>query len=42
MDFKQLLENKVLVASIAGGIILLLVIFILCGTIAASKKAEGK
>ena len=40
MDFKQLLENKVLVASIAGGIILLLVIFILCGTIAASKKAD--
>ena len=40
MDFKQLLENKVLVASIAGGIILLLVIFILCGTIAASKKTD--
>ena len=40
MDFKQLLENKVLVASVAGGIILLLVIFILCGTIAASKKAD--
>ena len=40
MDFKQLLENKVLVASIAGGIILLLVIFIVCGTIAASSKAN--
>ncbi len=40
MDFKQLLENKVLVASIAGGIILLLVVFIICGTIAASSKAN--
>ena len=40
MDFKQLLQNKVLVASIAGGIILLLVIFIVCGTIAASSKAD--
>jgi len=40
MDFKQLLENKILVASIAGGIILLLVVFIICGTIAASSKAD--
>ena len=40
MDFKKILENKILLASIAGGIILLLVIFILCGTIAASNKAD--
>ena len=40
MDFKQILENKILVASIAGGIILLLVVFIICGTIAASNKAD--
>ena len=40
MDFKKLLENKILLASIIGGIVLLLVIFIICGTIAASNKAE--
>ena len=40
MDFKQLLENKVLVASIAGGIVILLIIFIICGTIASSSKAD--
>ena len=40
MDFKKLLENKILLASIIGGIVLLLVIFIICGTIAASNKTE--
>jgi len=40
MDFKKLLENKILLASIAGSIILLLVVFIICGTIAASNKAD--
>ena len=40
MDFKKLLENKILLASIAGAIVLLLVIFIICGTIAASNKAD--
>ena len=39
-QFKNILENKILVASIAGGIVLLLVIFIICGTVAASKKAD--
>ena len=38
MDFKQILENKILLASIVGGIVLLLIIFIICGTIAASNK----
>jgi len=42
MDFKQILENKILVASIAGGILLLLVVFIICGTIAATSKADKK
>jgi len=37
-QFKQILENKVLLASIIGGIVLLLVIFIICGTIAASNS----
>ena len=41
MDFKKLLENKVLLASIVGGIVLLLIIFIICGTIASSKKADS-
>lgn len=40
MDFKQLLQNKVLLASIIGGIVLLLIIFIICGTIAASNKSD--
>ena len=36
-QFKQILENKVLLASIVGGIVLLLVVFIICGSIAANK-----
>ena len=40
MDFKKLLENKILLASIIGGIVLLLVVFIICGTVAASNKAN--
>ncbi len=40
MDFKKLLENKVLLASVAGAIVLLLIIFIISGTIAASNKAD--
>ena len=41
MDFKKLLENKVLLASVIGGTVLLLIIFIICGTIASSKKADN-
>ena len=40
MDFKKLLENKILLASISGVIVLMLVIFIIAGTAAASKKAD--
>ena len=40
MDFNKLLENKVLLVSIIGAIVLLLAIFIICGSIAASKKAD--
>lgn len=42
MDFKQLLENKVLLASIIGGVVLLLIIFIVCGTIASSSKSKNE
>jgi len=42
MDFKNLLANKVLVAAIAGGVFLLLVIFIICGSIAASKSDNSQ
>ena len=43
MDIKQLLENKVLLASIIGGVVLLLVVFIICGTISASSsKSKGE
>ena len=41
MDFKKLLENKMLLASIVGGIVLLLVISIICGTVASSSKSNG-
>ena len=40
MDFNKLLQNKVLLASVIGGIVLLLVVFIICGTISASNKAD--
>ncbi len=42
MDFKQLLENKVLLASIIGGVVLLLIIFIVCGTIASTSKSKNE
>ena len=41
MDFKKLLENKILLASIVGGVVLLLIVFIICGTIAASSKSKN-
>lgn len=40
MDFNKLLENKALMASIVGGVVLLLAIFIICGTISATSKGE--
>lgn len=40
MDFKKILENKTLLAAIVGGIVLLLAVFIISGTIAASNKAD--
>ncbi len=42
MDFKQLLENKVLMTSIIGGVVLLLIIFIICGSIAANNNKSGE
>ena len=42
MDFKKLLENKVLLAAIAGGIVLLLIVFIICGAIASSGKDKSQ
>ncbi len=41
MDFKKLLENKVLLAAVGGGIVLLLLIFIICGAIAANSGSKG-
>ena len=40
MDFKQILENKTLLFAIIGSIVFLLVVFIICGTIAASNKTD--
>ena len=42
MDFKKLMENKVLLASIIGGVVFLLLVFIVCGTIANSKSANNE
>ncbi len=41
MDFKKLLENKVLLAAVGGGIVLLLLIFIICGAIAANSGSKS-
>ena len=41
MDFKQLLQNKVFIASVIGGVVFLLVVFIICGTIAANNKSNN-
>ena len=41
MDFKKLLENKVLLAAVAGGVVLLLLIFIICGAIASNSGSKG-
>ena len=41
MDFKKLLENKVLLAAVGGGIFLLLLIFIICGAIAANSGSKS-
>ena len=41
MDFKKLLENKILLAGIAGGIVLLLVVFVICGAIASSGSKNS-
>ena len=40
MDFQKLLENKTLLFIVGGTIVLLLVVFIVCGTIASVSKTE--
>ena len=42
MDFKQLLENKILLASIIGGVVLLLVVFIVCSAVASNSKLSNQ
>ena len=42
MDLKQILENKVLMASIIGGVVLVLIVFIICGSLAASNKSNNE
>lgn len=41
MDFKALLENKGILAGIIGGVVLLLVIFVICGTVASNSKVDN-
>ena len=41
MDFKQLLENKTLMIAIIGGVVFLLAVFIICGTIASASKSNN-
>ena len=38
MDLNKLMENKMLLAIVGGSIVLLLIIFIICGSVAASKS----
>jgi flagellar biosynthesis/type III secretory pathway M-ring protein FliF/YscJ len=40
MDFQKLLQNKTLLFAVGGAIVLLLIIFIVCGTIASASKTE--
>jgi len=42
MDLQKLLENKALLAAVAGGIVLLLIIFVVCGSIASSKADKSQ
>ena len=42
MDFKKLLENKTLLAAIIGGVVLLLAVSIICGTIASTSKSQNE
>ena len=42
MDFKQLTENKTLLFSLIGGVVFLLAVFIICGTIASTSKSNGE
>ena len=42
MDFKALLENKTLLAAIIGGVVLLLAVFVICGTIASTSNKGGE
>ena len=42
MDLKSLLENKTLMAAIIGGVVFLLAVFIICGTIASTSKSSNE
>ena len=42
MDFNKLLENKTLLAAVIGGVVLLLAIFIICGTVASTSKSNNE
>ena len=42
MDFKQLLENKVLLATIIGGVVFLLVVFVVCGAMNSGSKSSNQ
>lgn len=41
MDLNKLLENKTLLFAIAGGIVIMLVLFIICGAVASGSKSDN-
>ena len=41
MDFNKLLQNKTLLIAIAGGVVLMLVLFIVCGAVASGPKSDN-
>ena len=41
MDFNKLLQNKTLLFAIAGGVVLMLVLFIICGAVASNSKSDN-
>ena len=40
MDFNKLLENKTLLITIVGGVVLVLALFIICGAVASGSKSD--
>ncbi len=42
MDLNKLLQNKTLLFAIAGGVVLMLVLFIICGAVSSGSKSDNQ